>query len=136
MKKSSILGGREDKVPAITLFSKTGISVLTFAEEHGFIEVHPWTSVRKSYFGSNVRGFEKGFFFLDSQFWCLQCRLLWISSQKSFWRRSFCVLLFRAVWTHHGDARIKIRKGRGGKSDLVFVMFNFFSSFRRTKAWN
>lgn len=43
--KKGLLGAREEKVPAITIFSKSGISVLTFAEEHGFIEVYPWASV-------------------------------------------------------------------------------------------
>jgi hypothetical protein len=62
LKKSSLLGGREEKVPAVIIFSKTGISVLTFAEDHGFIESHPWPSIRSfgasntDCFGIQVKG--------------------------------------------------------------------------------
>ncbi len=46
LKKASLIGGREEKVPAVAVFSKNAISVLTFEGDRGVIEQFPWKTIR------------------------------------------------------------------------------------------
>ncbi len=46
LKKASLIGGREEKVPAVAIFSKDGVTVLTYENDRGVMEQFGWRSIR------------------------------------------------------------------------------------------